>query len=328
MANPSRKKTPALPPSRPPAHMGSGTPGPAGEPGFLPEDPKDRILIWVSVTGLLVVFYLLFFWDNYAGVKDAKVVGVLRTDRSVRRRHSRTLHWHDLKRQDTVYFQDIVYTPKDTQAVVTFADGRTLDLKPDSMVQFDELTVDGIQITLFDLPEKMKQQREFFRLVPFPKVVKTNLLADPSALELRQGEFSDRVRKHFARPLNLSRLARIDRVPFSLNRMTDYQIRLLRPENKVFDMRSNRWIQHIWTPLPVDGVKYEIQVSVEPSFGRYLTHKAKKYQLLIQYEKAAKYFWRVKGHKEDDFVYSKVGSFTFSETRGEKKRYMLNEGGK
>jgi hypothetical protein len=65
--------------------------------------------------------------------------------------------------------------------MVTFVDGRTLELRPDTMVQFDESTVDGIQITLFDLG--------LFRLIPYPKVKRSDLLPDPRPLDgVRLGE--------------------------------------------------------------------------------------------------------------------------------------------
>jgi len=321
MAPKGKPHTPPLPPGRPPANARV----PGEQKGMLPEDPKDRILIWVSIVGLVVVFYLLFFWESYSAFKGAKVVGILRTDRMVRRRHSRTLHWHDLKRQDTVFFQDIVYTPKDSQATVTFSDGRTLDLKPDSMVQFDELTVDGIQITLFDSGEKQKENREFFRLVPYPKVVKTNLLTDPGPLELRQSEFGDRIKKHMGEPVGLARLRKVGKVPFALDRLTDYQVVLLRPENQVFDIRVSRWIQALWTVIPLGSVKYELQMSQDDSFGEFVTHKAKSNQLVVQFENPGKYYWRIKAIRGDEVSYSKAGAFVMSRSNGVKSRMLTNE---
>lgn len=318
MAPKGKMTKPPLPPGRPPVDARE-------QAGLLPEDPKDRILIWISAIGLVVVFYLLFFWENYSGFKGAKVVGILRTDRMVRRRHARTLHWHDLKRQDTVFYQDIVYTPKDTQAVVTFADGRTLDLKPDSMVQFDELTVDGIQITLFDPAERKKENREIFRLVPYPKIVKTNLLTDPGPLELRQSEFSDRLKKHVSEPVDIARPRKVSRVPFELDQLSDYQVVLLRPENQVFDIRASRWVQALWTPLPFSSVKYEMQLSSDDSFGTFSTHKAKQNQLVVQFENAGKYYWRVKAYRGDEATYSKVGVFVMSRSGGGKSRMLSSE---
>ncbi len=288
--------------------------------GLLPEDPKDRILIFLSLAGLVVVFYLLFFWERSTLVNGGKVVGVLRTDRMVRRRHARNLHWHDLKRQETIYLQDIVYTPRGSQAVVTFADGRTLELKQDSMVQFDELTVDGIQITLFDLSDKEREQQDFFRLVPYPKIVKTNLLQDPGGLELRQSEYSDRLKKALSKPLEIARVKRTVMPRFVLDQLKDYTVRLVRPENKEFNLATNRWVQAVWTPVPLPDVKFELQISVDSDFGKFLTHRAKKNQLLVQFENPGRYYWRIKAIQGADHIYSRVGAFSLSYGGGIKRR--------
>lgn len=308
---PKKARPPGPPPAEVPLEIGNSE-----KRSWLPEEKGDRTILLFASLGLVAVLYLLFFYNPHGPLSNAVEVGTLRTDSMVRRRHAKTLYWHDLRREGIIYLRDIVYTPKDSMAIVTFKDGRTLELKPDTMVQFDEITVDGIQITLFDL--------SLFRLIPYPKVDRSNTLPDPRPLELRQGEFTARLTDKIKGPINLAKLRKIDLSPFILNRLSDYLVVLLRPENKVYNLKANRWLQTLWTPVPVDGVLYELQVGQDPAFKRYLAHRPKKNKLLVQFESTGKYFWRVKAHKDDEFVFSETGGFVLSDTAGERKRTIFS----
>lgn len=310
-----KQKRPNLPPGPPDSavEIGSRTPE---RGGWMPEDRGDRFVFVTAVLGLAVVIYLLFFFEFRSRLTEANIVGKIRTDSTVRRRHAKTLHWHDVRGQDTIYLRDIVYTPRDTLAVVTFNDGKTLELKPDSMVQFDEVTSDGLQINLFDFTT--------FRLIPYPKTVRSTLLADPRPLELRHAEYTQRLDSRLKRGLNLERFRKLSPVSLVLDRLSDYTVILVRPENKTYNLSTSRWLQYVWTPIPLENVDFQLHISLDPQFRRFQTHRSKAYKLLVQFDSPNEYFWRIKATQGREHIYSNVGAFTFAEGKGLKKRVILN----
>lgn len=283
--------------------------------GWLPEGAGDRAIFLAASLGLCAVLHLLFFHNPNAMLTESNVIAKIRTEKMVRRRHAKTLSWQAIQGEEKIFLRDIVYVPKDTVAFVTFLDGKTLELKPDSMVQFDETSVDGIEITLFDLVG--------FQITPYPKITRSVFLENPRPLELRHSEFSDRLTEHLQKNLNLSKFKPLKPSELVLNRLSDYDLVLIKPENKVYDISRNRWLQHLWTPIPLTDVKFELHTSLDPKFRRFQSQRPKAYKLIVQFDKPGEYFWRVKATRGTETLFSNVGSFTISEGRGTRKRTFM-----
>jgi len=152
------------------------------------------------------------------GVRPEPVVGQIKVQGSVRRRVARSLHWANLT-DGTVHLKDIVYTPRDSRAVVTFKNGKTLEMEPDSMVQFDELNSGEVEISLLNLGTN---------LLPVPKDSKMGFLSDIRSLELRQGELSARLAEYSRHDLGLKEPQKLKHHNFDSGRLSDFELRLLK----------------------------------------------------------------------------------------------------
>jgi len=114
---------------------------------FLPDSAGDRLMLIIASIVLSVTGYYLFVQVPEIGIdKGAIAIGKIQTDKVVRRRHSGSLRWENISKEGTIYLRDVVYTPKDTWAEFAWSDKMSLRVEPESMVQFDKVNMDQVQI--------------------------------------------------------------------------------------------------------------------------------------------------------------------------------------
>jgi hypothetical protein len=114
----------------------------------------DRGVLLLSFLAILFLSYFLFFQQNKLSVSSLQVVGTIQTDGILQRRQPRSLGWEDIKTDSQIYLKDFIYVPKNTKATIVLKNKKTLELESDSMIQFDEIFQDQIQISLLDSVQK------------------------------------------------------------------------------------------------------------------------------------------------------------------------------
>jgi len=255
-------------------------------------DPADYWLLIFSAIGSVVVVYLLFFTRTNFRF-DGKVVGVLKTDAEVRRRHERSLGWEEIGRDENLFRKDIVYTPKDTSAFIEFGDHRKIQLEPDSMIQLDDVTREQIQITLFSGKVKGDVQIK------------------------AKSEWESRVQALLGKAHKPNPLREVVNVPIRLDRLEDFDIKLEKPTDEIYNLHANRWLPMRWSPLPVTGeVEYQLDVAKDPQFSTFLTYKTKHNELSVQFDDPGTYYWRVRAAREHEYRFSNLGKFKMSAKGG------------
>lgn len=279
---------------------------------YIPATWNDRFL----VLGALVIFALALFWlINYEpfshGPGAAKVVGIVSTDGPIRRRHSGTLAWSDVDGESEIYFRDIVYTPSNVVALVKLEDGREVPLPPDSLVQFDEITVSNIEISLRETARK----EGVFRLIPLPKTQVSRFLPDPMGLEMLFDEIKQRTFKGLDRPLVTHPPIPVSEATaeFQLTEVQDFELKLITPVSfGVYKITTDQWLTMRWTQVPLEGISYQIEIARNPEFRRRLSYNSAKNQVNIQIDNPGLYYWRVRALREDLVMISPTWQFEMS----------------
>lgn len=276
----------------------------------------DRILI-VAATVSLVVLIPAFFSDRQFGTSIAHtpVVGAISVDKIVRRRHSKSLRWEDLRGNDApVYLRDIVYTPKDTHVEVRLKNGESAVLPTDSLIQFDEVTLDNLQIALKERDLEVPR----VRLLPLPRRSRIGELEDPVRFFAVLDSLTRRL--HLAPRPELNQIA----VPQlrglasqpKMESLRDFEVRLIGPRSgETFSLNTTQWITMRWTTVPLPGVSFELQVSRSPIFSPLITYQTKADELSIQVEDPGAYYWRVSAKHGGKSMLSDSGTFTLIAAR-------------
>lgn len=281
-----------------------------------PREKRDLIVVAVASVVLSIVLYFLFFAPSISWLQNAKQVGKIQTNGTVRRRHGGNLAWGNIKGSAPVYLHDIVYVPKGTEASVTLGQ-KTVPLPDDTMIQFDEdfTTGGNFEIKLLEIPK--------VPALPLPlKITKLgNLLPDVHPLELRLSELKARTLEKVFAQLNLIRIPPLERyeAPAVLT-IEDYEIRLILPENERYNLKANRWMKMAWSKLPFPDVTYHVEIGKEADFRRVLAHETKKTQFSAQFDDEATYYWRVRGERAGKQVTSPASKFVMTIRGGKSQR--------
>lgn len=285
--------------------------GPASDGTTTPEQrPKrsiqDRILVLLAVISFGVTGYFLFFGIPRNWLGSLQKIGKITAESPIRRRHSGTLSWQSIRGTQDIYLRDIVYVPKETSAQVELA-GKKFTIPADTMVQFDESSIDQFEITLLEL-----KSTNVPIALPQHRAKLSNLLPDITPYELRHSELKSRTFSAIYEAPQLAKAFPMGPNTFSLDKLPDYEIRLLSPAPDRYNLRANRWMQMSWTPVPIGGVSYTLEVSKDSRFRKMLPHKTGSNRLLVQFDDEATFYWRVRGTKEDDETLSEALSFTMT----------------
>jgi hypothetical protein len=274
----------------------------------MPSSGSDRWILTLGLLFFLLSGWMLFFypfgseWDG-----SSPVVASVHTDGKIRRRHAQTLQWEDLTDQEPIYLRDSVYVPSGSSADVTLKDGKTVSLAPDSLVQFDDITISAMEISLWD---KLKQQEKAFRLMPLPKPPKAGDLTDTFGLRLQYEDLRQRLSAILTKAMALGSAKSIAPYHFSLNRLDDYNIELLAPFNgQHIALNGERWMRMAWSPIPLIGTTYELLMSRDPNFRQKIPHQTQSTSVNVQFQDPGRYFWRVRVKRGNETVISDVHEF-------------------
>lgn len=286
----------------------------------------DRILILISCIAVTILSYLLLFFQPRLVSTDGPVIGRITSGGVIRRRHSGSLSWQNLRGDNPVFRNDIVYVPKDVQSFIVFGNQKRLELFPDSMIQLDEVSKDSIEITLIEGEVKknadvMVKKQEVQKLITRPmKGAKLLVyLMDLNSLELRYTELDQRF-KHLLYGVPSREKISGESLKFylALDQLIHFDLRTIRPEpDATVGQKASPWIELLWTPIPFDNVRYEVQISKEENFNRVIAYETKKNRLSIQLGDPSAYFWRVRAKRGKEALLSETTRFVISADVGE-----------
>ncbi|NBX92013.1 MAG: hypothetical protein EB120_02070 [Proteobacteria bacterium] len=187
---------------------------------------QDRILIGIGIAlSLVASFALTWSGSDALLLKDAIKIGVLETSNAVQVRHAKALSWDRIRRRGNVYQKDMVYAPKGSSAVITLSKDEKLFLESDSMVEFDNVSSDRMNVLLLEGEAKVVskdpngneqsiqiEKNVVIPVLPYPKVdAVSTFFVDPELWAKEQGQLTQVMRAETSKNLNL-----IDEIPVSL----------------------------------------------------------------------------------------------------------------
>lgn len=278
----------------------------------------DRMLIVLALVLFGFALYrLVNYIPSYEGPSGLVSVGKVEVDGVLRRRHAGSLAWTEIRGEAELYLRDLVYTPTGVIARVTGLDGRSMTLPQDSLVQFDEVTVSNLEITLREVAEP---KRQVFRLLPVPKAQRSASLPDPLGLEMLFTDINKNFMRYQALPaprLEAARkVAKAQDIKF--DQVGDFELLLHYPHPKqVLAYAKDNWVKMAWSPVPITELNYEIEVSVGDKFAKKVPYQSRTNFLEVQFEKPGRYFWRVAAATAKGKLVSETREFTLKATAKE-----------
>ncbi len=284
--------------------------GERGWRDWLPQDKGEKSLFWIGVVGLLLSLFTLIYGAFDAGLLDQPIVAQLSTTSGVRQRHARSLIWRTFKGGD-VYLRDMIFTPETGNAKLRFPNGTQVMLPPGSLVQIDDWEKDGFTILLSE---------EAALTLPPPPFAQFPDIDDPYPLILMQQEFDAALADRLAEKPALQPLHPFEyKKLYAPTRLVDFEMGVSNPVTRAYNLAKNRWIPTTWTPIQLPGVKYDVQLSNDRNFKRYLSRPTTENKLLVQFEATGHYFLRIEATRGDEISYSNIIPFEFIKEEVKKK---------
>jgi predicted secreted protein len=272
----------------------------------------DRFLILIAGCVFALCFYLLIHYQSEVRSPGSELrIGTIQSIQPIRRRHAGSLAWVEVEGLNEIFLRDIVYTPIGVRAEVKMKDGRTALLPADSLIQFDEITVNNLEISLQQHIEE-KREQEKFHLIPMPKIQMNQSLSSLSPLEVELEELTAKLEA-----LTHKRLALQPFIPLpledALNDLEEYSVKPISPLNgEKYNLQDSKWLTVKWSRVPVKGVVYNLEISQGVHFHKKVSYSSTKNSLRFQLPDPGVYYWRVSAKAGEKNIVSQINSFTLS----------------
>lgn len=281
----------------------------------------DRSVLLLSLLAIFFLSYFLFFQENKLSVNSLQVVGTIETNGILQRRQPRSLGWENIKTNSKIYLKDFIYVPKNTKATIVLQDNKTLELESDSMIQFDEIFQDQIQISLLDSVQKSFKgsqktvvlQKPKFEFIPMIQFVQKRLESLEPFIQM-QNEITENLKKHLK--VSLKKVTPVTSENILAHSLNDYELLLISPVDDRYNSTSNQWISMLWTEVPLKGVEYQLEISKYQDFHKVIKHQTKKNKLKIQLQDPGEYYWKVSARFEKERLSSSIKKFTMTKRGG------------
>jgi hypothetical protein len=281
----------------------------------------DRGVLLLSFLAIFFLSYFLFFQQNKLSVSSLQVVGTIQTDGILQRRQPRSLGWENIQTDSQIYLKDFIYVPKNTKATIVLKNKKTLELESDSMIQFDEIFQDQIQISLLDSVQKafkgtentVVMQKQKFEFIPMIQFVQKRLESLEPMIQMQQ-EMTESLKKHLQ--VALKKIKPVTTENILAHTLFDYELNLISPVDDRYNSTSNQWIAMLWTDVPLKGVEYELEISKYQDFHKVIKHQTKKNKLKIQLQDPGEYYWKVNARFEKEKLSSNIKKFTMTKRGG------------
>lgn len=263
----------------------------------------DRLLILLGLVGSLIFSWILIFVStgsiDLSGVSE---IGTLTTTKSVKQRHARALAWDSLVKQGNIYTRDLIYTPSGTSAEVTLKGQNVLYLAPETLVEFDPVSLNEFDIVLLrgkgkirnlanNTEKEIRAEKKASSLIKAASAVALPFqYVEPKTWAKQQREKVKQALKKIqvsdVKPVKS--LAEV--IPFELS---DFILELqpINPMNT--DAGQIPWYQMAWSQIPIPGVVYELEVSRNPNFQRTIQQTFKTSRAKVQFLENGIHYWRV-----------------------------------
>ncbi|MCB0418559.1 MAG: hypothetical protein KDD39_12985 [Bdellovibrionales bacterium] len=281
---------------------------------------SERALLVLAVLGLFALIGGLLLYRPSDPTVKGESIGKIESSGTVRRRHARSLLWKDLPTSDSLHNLDYVYVLPGNSARVILDNGNTLELPPGTMVQFDSLDGKNFEIDL--IAGKLKNMNGFTLKAKqdfFVRWKNSRLLDYLPSLEseaLKQQEFLSRLDNYLNKPARKSAFKEPNFQPFTLTRLDQFEIELVKPRNKSkVQSARGEWVDAVWSPIPLADIRYEVQVSQREQFDFYVSYQTNFNAISLQIQDSGSYFWRViaKQGKTGELL-SKPSAFVYEVT--------------
>lgn len=268
---------------------------------LLPEEKTDRGLVLLACFLVLVTGYFLFFHRNRIGIgSDAVLIGKIQSEGVIRLRHARNLRWGESDRETDIYLKDTVYTPRGTTAEFQWGDKKFL-LEPESLVQFDEASLDRLEITLMEGKIRVDAKDAASVGISKPPVVsifhfkgqELGYVPDINPLVIKHSELSSRTADLLGKKTDLEPLRAVMVPKLYLNQLSDYKVVLVGPQEKTYRFDGKSLLDFRWMPLPLPGVEYQIQVSTTASFKNATGVRTPLSQSVILFDQPGQFVWKI-----------------------------------
>ena len=108
----------------------------------------DKRLLTLALLGLCILG--IWYYKGSSRIWPTPPIATLFTEGEIKRRGARSLEWEDIHGETKIYLRDTVFTPERTRSEVVFPNGTVFRLEPNSMVQFDEVTLNNVDLVLLE----------------------------------------------------------------------------------------------------------------------------------------------------------------------------------
>lgn len=281
---------------------------------WLPTSGSDRVIIGVGSLLATIACWFLFFappttdWES-----TSPEIGEVHAQGKIRRRHARVLQWEDISDESAVYLRDILYVPEGATATVVMKDGKQIQLAPESLVQFDDITVHEIEISLWEKVQQVARAKpKLFRLMPLPKPPRAGALPDLFPLITAFEDLTQRLEAVRKASLAIGKPPALEKMPRSaaLRDLKEFDVQIVNPaDGEKLQLNGERWMKMTWTPIPLIGVTYEILMSRFKDFRQTIPHQTQSTSVNVQFQDPGKYFWRVRVRRGAESIQSPVSIF-------------------
>ena len=288
-----------------------------------PEEKQDRLILVLALLIAIATGYFLFVYDaEFRNPEDAVKIGLIKTESSVRIRHAKSLRWGTAHNEASIYLKDMVYNPKGYPAEFVWKDKKFI-LEPETLVQFDEAHLDNLEITLLD--GKIKTEPESARFFTVAKIKPKTILfkqneivylPEINPLIIKQSELAARTVEVVERKIQIEPEHGVIVPKLYLNQLADYQLLIKTPLEKTYRHLEREWISFEWVPLPLNEVKYRIQVGVDDNFDDNVGTETKNSFAQILFEQSGTYYWKVSALKKSETINTETRKMVLSPTEG------------
>jgi hypothetical protein len=279
-------------------------------------DARAQDVRLVLIVTLALGVFLMLFGINTTNMNssDKPPIGTVFPEGNVRYRAGRSLEWNDINAEFPVYQRDSIFTPEGSSATIELSDGGRIDLKPNTLVKLIDLGSRQTEVELVFGDAKGASQ-----ITPQIEALRNMIYAcqRPSDVKRLSGPMDGELPKLPER-LTLGPLLPKPALPPTkpLDSLDYFKIKILTPAHQSTLPQTSLWVGFNWSPVPLKGVQYELEVSRDNSFVNKIgTRNAKPGELLLV-NLPGKYFARIRARVGSRSVLSPVSEFTMQKVAG------------
>ncbi len=274
------------------------------------QNARDQDLRLVLIASMVLLVLLFLLSGEAASLLDGKAnpIGTVIPEGQIRRRASRSLEWNSHSLEFPVYQNDSIYTPENTLAHIELKNGKTIELKPNSLVKLVESSSNQSEVEIvFGSANgaRIKSDLEAAQLVRNI----ANTCRPEAALPGELPQYEDLPALPNRSPLAKDLPPPQKPILLPLDRLEFFNLKLLSPKNLSTIQRPALWVQFSWSPIPLKKTHFEIEVSQSKDFVDKIDIKQAKNGQVLLINTPGIYYARVRARLHDEELVSPVHTF-------------------